>query len=374
MSSRLSTQRSGPNLTTKPATINTKSTGPYSRNFEQKLIDNGIFLDGYEYSDGIGEPEPANIGEIMEKLEQRRPSLSPSRFGKEEFRSFVRYDRNAKKEDEVRISVVPVIMGKVKDSRTISGGIPFGKLKSMVEVDENESGEKLTAPKPDIYHGARPEQLKKSIRQNLSSYIIPSTQEDLPIAPNHFFEVKGPGGSLSVALRQAGHDGAAGARAMHHIQSYGQDEVEHDNKAYTFSSIYHGGQLKMYAHHPGLSEEGKTEYYMNQVNTYAMTGNINGFRAGAAAYRNSVDLAAEHRNRLIARANAVLQACQSTSTASTGLDFSTSVARPEDTASETPAEDDEDDNNNNNDDDDDDDDDDPEMRPPRKGARASHPN
>lgn len=36
----------------------------------------------------------------------------------------------------------------------------------------------------DIYYGARPEQLDRRVRDDLSGLIIPSTQHDLPVVPN----------------------------------------------------------------------------------------------------------------------------------------------------------------------------------------------
>src|SRR2546423_1000266 len=62
---------------------------------------------------------------------------------------------------------------------------------------------------PDIYYGARPEQLDRQVCDVLSGHIIPSTQDDLPIVPN-FFLAKDPEGSLAVAGRQACYDGALG--------------------------------------------------------------------------------------------------------------------------------------------------------------------
>jgi hypothetical protein len=43
----------------------------------------------------------------------------------------------------------------------------------------------------DIYYGAQPEQLSRKVGDELVSQIIPSTQPDLPIAPNFFLAVKG---------------------------------------------------------------------------------------------------------------------------------------------------------------------------------------
>jgi hypothetical protein len=129
---------------------------------------------------------------------------------------------------------------------------------------------------------------------------------DKPMAPNFFMEVKGPIGSPAVAARQARYDGAFGARAMHALQNYGKNELEYDGSAYVFSSTYHDGMLKLYAHHMTASTEpdGQPEYHMTQVDAWAMTGNVDDFRRGATAFRNARDLAKRHRDGFVQSANA----------------------------------------------------------------------
>jgi hypothetical protein len=123
-------------------------------------------------------------------------------------------------------------------------------------VDTGSSPAQISLPrsrKPDIFYGARPEQLDRQVRRELAGHIIPSTQEDAPMLPNLFLEVKGPDGSLAVAGRQACYDGALGARAMHSLQSFGASEPVYDRNAYTVTSAYHGGTLKMYTTYPAKS-------------------------------------------------------------------------------------------------------------------------
>ena len=279
-------------------TKTTESSGPYSRNFQQKLIDNGVYPDEYEYPDGRVPPEPDNLEEINEILIQPRSSLSPSRFSNEKFREFKRADAHVSKENKATKTVIPIIEGKIKDSKCVEGDILFTNLAPL-------TNDELKAAKPDLYYGARPEQLNRRVRDELSGHIIPSTQEDLPAAPNFFLAAKGPDGSLAVAGRQACYDGALGARGMHSLQLYGQDKPAYDNKAYTITSIYHGGTLKMYTSHPtqSTSPGGRPEYYMNQLNTWGMTGNAETCRQGTTAYRNARDWAKEQRDEAIKRAN-----------------------------------------------------------------------
>ena len=299
-SSRVPKRSSTSTSSTKPSTntTNTRSTGPYNRNFQQNLIDGGIFPDGYEYPDGRVPPQPANWEEINRRLSQPRPSLSPSNFSDEEFRKFKRADAHAPKEKQITTSVIPIIEGDIGDAKCISGGIPFTNLDHLTDGT-------LVPGNPDIYYGARPKRLDRRVRDELNSHIIPSTQDDLPIVPNFFLAVKGPDGSAAVAKRQASYDGALGARGMHSLQSYGQEELVFDNNARTISSVYHDGTLKMFTIHPfRLTSPGdQPEYYTNQVNTWGMTGNIETFRQGATYYRNGRDWAKEQRDEAIMLAN-----------------------------------------------------------------------
>ena len=231
-------------------------------------------------------------------LARPRPSLSPSRFGDAEFDDFVQADADAGKEQQVCESVLPYIEGRVADGRCRSGGVPFNNLEDLTDRP-------LTQGKPDVYYGARPEQLDRGVRDALSRHIIPSTQDDLPIVPNFLLEVKGPDGSAAVARRQACYDGALGARGMRELQAYGQNAPAYDKNGYIVTSIYHNGQLQMYTSHisPPHTAGGRPETYMNQINTYGMTGSANAFRAGAAAYRNTRDFAKTERDRAILQAN-----------------------------------------------------------------------
>jgi len=287
-------------LNTEPTTktTTTKSTGPYDRAFQQHLIDGGVYPDEYEYPDGRVPTKPDNWEDINRRLSQPRPSLSPSQFSDGEYRRFKRADAHAFKEKQVTESVIPVIEGKTRDAKCISGGIPFTNLDHLTDGT-------LVPGNPDRYYGARPEQLDRRVRTHLSGHIIPSTQHDLPILPNYFLEAKGPDGSAAVAKRQASYDGALGARGIQSLKSYGQDEPLYDNHANTITAIYHDGTLKMYTSHPSqpTSRGGQPEYYMTQINGWSMTGNRETFRQGATAYRNGIDWAKEQRDQAIKRAN-----------------------------------------------------------------------
>ncbi|KAG5301145.1 hypothetical protein I7I48_01058 [Histoplasma ohiense] len=180
---------------------------------------------------------------------------------------------------------------------SLGGEYPFGNLAPLTDGT-------LALARPDHFFGARPEQLNRSIREGLSDQIIPSTQDDLPMAPNFLLEAKGPDGSPAVATRQACYDGALGARGMHALQSY-QQEPTYDNNAYTFTSTYQSGQLKIYATHISKSgdPDSRAEYIMTQLKGWSLTSDLETFRQGASAYRNGRDWAKERRDEFIRVAN-----------------------------------------------------------------------
>ncbi|ESZ90169.1 hypothetical protein SBOR_9443 [Sclerotinia borealis F-4128] len=228
-------------------TTTTENTGPYDRNFQQALIDGGVYSNNYRHPDGM----------------------------------------------------IPIIEGNIEKAEYSSGGIPFTNL------DDLTAAALVSFGNPDRYYGSRPERLSLQVRTKLSNHIIPSTQLDLPVAPNFVLAVKGPNRSFSVAQRHANYDGALCARGMNSLQSYGQDETAYDNNASTITSIYYGGCLNMYTSHSAQPNGpgSRPEYYMTQINAWAMTGNVKAFRDGARAFRNARDWAKEQRDEAIRQAN-----------------------------------------------------------------------
>ena len=153
-------------------------------------------------------------------------------------------------------------LGDIRDAQCVFEGVPFTSLDHLMDGT-------LAPGNPDICYGTRPEQLDRRVREEPSGHIIPSTQGDLLIAPNFFLAAKGPDGSLLVAGRQASYDGALGARGMRSLKSHRQGEPVFVSNASTTTSIYPGGQLKMFTIHSTqpTSSGSRPEYYMHQLRT-----------------------------------------------------------------------------------------------------------
>ena len=310
-------------------TTKTTKTSPYNGDFEQKLIDGGVYPKGYEYADDQSPVEPANLDDIHRALHVPRASLSPSRFTEAAFRDFERQSTRAANEAGAMADLVPIIAGEGRRRFHSNTDVPFSNLAPIVED--------VTVPKPDIYDGARPDRIDPRVRHSLDAHILPSKTKNLPAAPNFFFEGKSASGRADVARRQACYDGAVGARAMHSLQNYGAPEPKYDGNAYSYSSTYHNGTgtLQLYGTHPTKPKNAGAppEYHMTQIRSFSMTDTPRSFREGATAYRNLRDLAQSQRDGFIEQANESTRHVPSPST--TTADSRTSLSATQEDGSDT---------------------------------------
>ncbi|KAJ2895073.1 hypothetical protein MKZ38_006960 [Zalerion maritima] len=271
-------------------------TSTCNRDFERHLIDNGIYPEGYDHPDGRVTPEPDNMDEILKSLAAPRASLSPSRFPQSAFRDFRRINTQAFDEDEVMRKVAPVLGG--------NADIP-NKQNTMFTMLKPMTDGSIPRAKPDYFDGVRREDIHGEVRDKLGETIIATDYARAPVLPNFFMEAKGPDGAPSGAQRQVCYDGAIGARAMHSLQNYGNDEPVYDGNAYAIGTTYHDGQLKMYAHYPTpTTQGGPPEYHMTQIDSWGMTGNLKSCVDGIKAFRNGREWAKEQRDSFIEAANA----------------------------------------------------------------------
>jgi hypothetical protein len=268
----------------------------YDPCFERNLVDHGVYPSGYRHLDGRRAPKPDNWEEIQQRIAQPRSSISPSQFSEGAFETYVDNSDQALDEADVMAHVFPIMRGE--------SDIPSSTQRLFKNLAPLTDGNIVDA-KPDFCYGARPEQLNPRIREELGSYIVPSTNQSAPILPNNSTEAKGPLGTWAVADRQTLYAGALGARAMQYLQSYGQSEPVYDNNAYTITSAFDGRLLQMYTTHPTqpTNPGDQPEYYMNLLNSWGMTGNAETFRQGVTAYRNSRDWTREKRDEFIKAAN-----------------------------------------------------------------------
>jgi len=291
----------GLDTTTTAATEDTEDSGAYSSNFQQTLINGGIYYCGYRYPDGRAPPKPNNWDEIKQRLMQPVPSLSPSAFSDEKFEEFVQADEEADNEEAVRDSVITKLLDNIGSPHVPEKNFRFANLDPLNGIDRNT----LEKAQPDFYYGAEGLFLNHVIRDKFSPIINPSMTSSVPILPNLFIEAKGPRGQFRGVKLQACYDGAIGTRAMHCLQSFAERTPVYDNKAYTISATYYDGQLKMYSHYTAQANGLGTrpEYYMHQLISFAMTGTKESYLQGLAALQNAADWAREMRETVIHDAN-----------------------------------------------------------------------
>lgn len=277
-----------------------RSGGIYSRGFEQHLIDHGIYSEGYESPDDQISEKPKNWETINQRLSQSRAFLSSSKFDDEEFQKFKRVNTYASNELST-ITLIPTIEGGINDSKTVERGYSFENVKPLTDGT-------ISSAWPDRFYGARPEQLDRELRDELSDIIIPSTQDSRSMLPNFFLKVKGSEESAAVTKRQACYDGALGARVMQILQSYEKDDSVYDNNTYIIASTYHDGQLKLYISHSieSMSTRHEPEYVMTQLKGWSTISDSKTFRQGVTWYRNARHWTGEKRNEFIMIANVTL--------------------------------------------------------------------
>lgn len=295
-------------LSTKATTISSKAkrSSAYDKDFEQKLLDNNVYPEGFEHADRTT-PEPNNLDGIIQGLSDPRASLSPSRFPAAAFKDFKQVNSRVISEGNVMAKILPKILGDADIPS--EGNLVFSNLDSIT------AGTTVDAV-PDLFDGSHSKDIDKTVRQDLSKTIIPTSHGMARVAPNFFLEAKAPRGGADVAKRQACLDGAIGARAMLSLQNYGEDGPVYDGNAHTYSSTYHNGLLQLYAHHvTGPTTDGEQpEYHMTQLRTFGMTDTRETFIAGATAFRNARDLARQQRKTFIQEANARAAQAQTVAT------------------------------------------------------------
>ncbi|KAI9829012.1 MAG: hypothetical protein M1832_000035 [Thelocarpon impressellum] len=276
-----------------------RRTNAYHADFEQHLITNGIFPPHYQHGCARAPaPRPKNEKELMARLLQPRASLSDVQLTAQKWNDFVRREVDATNEDMMMRMPFQDIAGAADISK--SNNKAFTNLVHLTDGT-------IVDAKPDHFDGTRPEHIHARILAELGEYIWPSLGPRIPALPTFFAEVKGPLGLGSVATRQASHNGAIGARAVHKLQGFGTGaDAVHDGNAYIFTCTYSASTLRIFVTHPSASKvPGRfSDYHMTQLRSWCLDDCAETFRQAVAAFRNARDLADEQRTRLVMEAKA----------------------------------------------------------------------
>ena len=227
-------------------------------------------------------------------MNQHRPSLTPSQFTDEMCMEITVEIYRTIEEPDVVVKVMPKIGGILEDLRCVRHDLLFNNLASLTDGE-------ITFGKPDIYHGVLPERLSRDIRDGLSKFICPSMEEDKPLLPNFFAALKGQKGTPVVALRQALYHGCLGTRAMFACHSFAAGAPSYDGNAYTITSSFCNGLLKIYSSH-FTQRHGRTVCSTTLLNSFPVEPPPK-VREAVRAYRNLRDWAKEQRTKAIDMVN-----------------------------------------------------------------------
>ncbi|KAH0531336.1 hypothetical protein TsFJ059_000181 [Trichoderma semiorbis] len=275
----------------------------HHNDLELLLVDNNIFPEGFRYPDSYPAPELINLDTILDELSVGRCG---QRWYEEKKFRMLQHTNHSLSRSTIMRRVIPILKGSVDDidlepDTMNDGGTELDNLNPLVEGVE-------VVLQPDYFDGVPFTAIDRKIRDALGGIIIPSKHIAAPIAPNFFLEVRKPSGNAVTTKMEACYYGACGARLMHAIQNYGQNRrPKYDEKAYSFSSTYINGLLKIYAHFIVEQDHELGElpgYHMFELKAFNMTNTYDDFINGCCAFRNVRELAAQFRNDFITDANA----------------------------------------------------------------------
>ena len=141
-----------------------RRSSAYDADFEQYLIDHGIFPEEYEHPDGCETPEPSNLEWIRQRLAQIRRSLSPSSFPDSKFRDFKRANARVIDEGEVMSTVLPEIHSTHPDILNKKNKL-FTRLESITNRTTVDA-------QLDFYNGARLEDIDRRVLEDIDKELI----------------------------------------------------------------------------------------------------------------------------------------------------------------------------------------------------------
>lgn len=293
----------------------TKHTTPFDLPLAQHLQDNDIVGMTYRDVNDKFAPRPSNTDEIRAMLHRRRPSLTVETVTCQVHLLYKRAERLAEGRREIIRSVVPRFEDPAAD------WAQFRAERVVCDNLEHLTDGKIVAACPDYYYGAEPERLDKRVMKDLEYHLVPNRlSRDHPIAPNFFVTALGKQKSwFYLGVSQATYEGALGARGIHSLQTYGQQQQApgtprvFDNKAYTLMWIYDVGVLYAFTCHPRAPAVGNcgdrgVGYTATIIEFWNLMESREKYVEGVTAFRNGLEWARVQRDDAIKMANAAEKA------------------------------------------------------------------
>lgn len=258
-------------------------------NLERDLEHSGMFFSNHA-PDVKAASTPNNWDDLIAALSTRNETVYS--ISLDTFSTLQMVYRNARDHSSIVEKILPIMHGEEAiEKRTrvrFSNMNPFSE--DLILQHAN----------PDFYDGGDHDQLDARIRNQMRHYLLP-TDGNHPLAPNFFLIARDSDFPPAAARRLALYDGTTGARAMRVLQSVERD-LPYDGNAYTITSTYVDGMLRMYAVHPVHI----SEYFMVELGAWYLWGSLGEFHAGVSAFRNLRMWARNQRDRLMQEANSRL--------------------------------------------------------------------
>ncbi|KXS98284.1 hypothetical protein AC579_1415 [Pseudocercospora musae] len=268
------------------------NSSAYSNDFVRILIDHGI----YGPSEGS---HPQNLREIEERLARSRASVSEIRD--EEFDDYRRGHYEALNEAAVIANFLKRFPDD-PDKNYTAQNVTFHT--DFVPLAPN-----IVPLKPDFFSGVKVQEIAIPVYKKLEHY-IESGGGTYPVLCNEFTEVKGPDGTEKTVLGQVVYDGAAGARAMHLMRSFGMKDVIPDGVARAFVTSVTGGSTMHYAAFlkPPKVPGAPPTYHTYPIGGAQPLASADQYRYSIQLYRNLRDMSFDMRREAIEMAHATLLA------------------------------------------------------------------
>jgi hypothetical protein len=279
------------------------SSGPYDKNFEQLLIDEGILPHNFRLLPG--RPDVSRAADYQAIRARIRAPRDNETFDAAAIDRLTYDITRSSDEEGFADTVMPVLEVRLPPARRgeRAADRTFDKLAELIP------GVDLKYAQPDVCYGARPDAINPLIRQRLSSLIVPSVNTVTPVAPNFFVALKGPDGTSGCAMRQAWYYGCLGARAIVALESYQISVPVYNEKMKAVSIAFTHGTLDIYGTYVVNMKTGKADvtYQTTLLRSISMKEE-DGCEDGIRAFRNAIDVAREIRDEAIRKAHATFEA------------------------------------------------------------------
>lgn len=276
---------------------------------ESKLFDGHLRRAGVLWPT-LSSPPPRNVQELRDASAQSWCNTASSSLIQGDFVAFRNSIRAAQNEQQV----TDACLSRFNQEQYVSGGphTPFDRICTRRPLSP-----RITVAKPDLFD-AETAPAGFHMPDSIADYVQVMQSGIALVLPNFFIEFKGPAGCPKCCQRQAFHNGALGARALHQMRQYGAlpDDELFNRHAYTISICINArGKCSIYAIRVERTQQPPSllvpsaptaTYHIHMLSVFNMLESVNEFHRGFETIRNLRSWARQKRQEILAF---TLQAC-----------------------------------------------------------------